>query len=367
MRRRGLLLSLVLVLGAVAGLLLATQEIAAGGSALSRGGSGWLAARLYLAKRGATSELVDRPLAAVADGRGTMVIVFPWQSRNTEVDDQAVFAHLGHGGDVLIAYGPEPTPSGAEKAILDTVGIDTEPVPSPTLVPWRWRSESRKGWRLHPAPRWPSAPARASDGEASSLTLRRPRWLPTLAKESALLLGPGDGVVAAAFPLRKGRVIVMPAELLCNARLASAAHGALLETLRGWLAGPWRFDEYHHGLGGDGKEALPSATRRGFDLLFAQLVLIYAMAALALGRRLGPAWREAPPLVGSAGGFLLRLGSLHHELGHHREGATLLLKRAGELDRRLALDSRVSEVAERSDAAALVEVGQTVARSQRHS
>jgi len=159
--------------------------------------------------------------------------------------------------------------------------------------------------------------------------------------------------------------VVLPAELLANARLREPAHAALLETLRGWLSPPWRFDEYHHGLGATSRQAAASPTQRGLDLLLLQLLLVYLMAALALGRRLGPAWRETPPLAGSAGSFLLRLGTLHHRLGHHGDGAALLLRRAAELDRRLAPDASLRALAERGDAAALVEVGQSVARLQR--
>ncbi|HET9767376.1 MAG TPA: hypothetical protein VFS60_11050, partial [Thermoanaerobaculia bacterium] len=199
----------------------------------------------------------------------------------------------------------------------------------------------------------------------ATLELRPPRWLPALAPEGALLLGPGGKVVAAAWRAQGGRVVVLPAELLANARLREPAHAALLETLRGWLDAPWRFDEYHHGLGAPGQREAPTAVGRGLDLLLLQLLLVYLVAALALGRRLGPAWRESAPLAGSAGSFLLRLGTLHHRLGHHRDGAVLLLRRAAELDRRHAPDEGLQALAARGDAAALVEVGQSVARLQR--
>jgi len=199
----------------------------------------------------------------------------------------------------------------------------------------------------------------------ADLRLRAPRWLPELRREDALLLGPGGKVVAAAWRERRGRVVVLPAELLANARLSGPAHAALLETLNGWLDTPWRFDEYHHGAGSPVARETGASLERGLDLLLLQLLLVYLMAVLALGRRLGPAWRETPPLAGSAGGFLLRLGTLHHRLGHHGDGAVLLLRRATELDRRLAPDASLRALAERGDAAALVEVGQSVARLQR--
>jgi hypothetical protein len=178
------------------------------------------------------------------------------------------------------------------------------------------------------------------------------------------MVGAESRTVVAAWRHGRGTVVALPAEALSNARLGSPAHGGLLETLRGWLGGPWVFDEYHHGLVEAAAE-LPSATRLGFDLMLAQLGLVYLVAVAALARRLGPAWRERPPLIGSAAVFLLRLGSLHHRLGHHRAGAELLLRRAGELDRRFTPDPDLVALAGRGDAAALVEVGQRVARRQR--
>jgi hypothetical protein len=385
MKRRVLFIAAALALGTLAGAILAGHRLAASGSSLSRGGGGLLAARLYLQQRGAHPVLLDRPLDGAASGQGTLVIAFPWQSRAFEIDHEMVIEHLARGGDLLLAYGSEPMPAPGELALLGALHLDTTPVASVPLAPWRWRSAAARSWELRraegvglppltPLPPFPLAGGRgvqspqevsAGDPARGPLHLRQPRWLPALPKEGALLLGPGDEVVAAAFRERRGRVVVLPAELLANARIAEPAHAALLETLWRWLDGRWFFDEYHHGLGPAGETAIPSATRRGFDFLFLQLLLIYAAAALALSRRLGPAWREAPPLAGSAGGFLLRLGALHHRLDHHGNGAVLLLRRAAELDRRLAIDAELRALAERGDASALVEVGQAVARLQR--
>jgi len=357
---------LVALLGAgvVAGLMLASRRLDAPSSTLSRGATGWLATRLYLQKRGAAPVVSDRPFDADAEESGTWVVAFPWQDHAFEIHHEALLAHLGAGGDVVVAYGAELVPSPAEVAVLQELEIEVDTLPASTLSPWRWRVDRAKGWSLRLAPRWQRAalpPGEVSD----ALRLRPPRWLPQLRREDALLLGPGGAVVAAAWRERRGRVVVLPAELLANARLGEPAHAALLETLHGWLDAPWRFDEYHHGLGVPTARETPTAVRRGLDLLLLQLLLVYLMAALALGRRLGPAWRETPPLAGSAGGFLLRLGTLHHRLGHHGDGGALLLRRASELDRRLAPDASLRALAERGDAAALVEVGQSVARLQR--
>ena len=300
--------------------------------------------------------------AAERGAAGVAVISPPYYA----LDDEALLAHLGNGGDLLIAYAADPIPSVSERALFEGLGLGVSLTPGGALPPWQWRSQAKQGWTLQLAPRWRKAIAAAHGGAAiPTLRLRTPRWLPDLQREDALLLGADGAVVAAAWNERRGRVVVLPAEVLANARLYDPAHAALLETLRGWLDAPWRFDEYHHGLGTTPAREAPAAAGRGLDLLLLQLLLVYLMAALALSRRLGPAWRETPPLVGSAGGFLLRLGALHHRLGHHGDGAALLLRRASELDRRLTPDSSLRAMAERGDAAALVEVGQSVARLQR--
>jgi hypothetical protein len=360
---RGWAIVAVLLLGLLAGLLLASRGAQAGGSSLAKGGSGWLAARLYLEARGTETELLRRPLYEESwlegggRGPGVLVLVFPWQSGTFDGTPDAVGAHLGRGGDVLVGYSGEVVPTQAELAVLSTLDAEPDNLPRGPLSPWGWRERARRPLRLRAAPRWPQAP--------SGLELRRRRWLPEPPPGSELLLGAGGRPVVAAWRHGRGRVVMLPAEALSNLRLDSAAHGALLETLRAWLTGPWIFDEYHHGLV-EGAAAVPSATRLGFDLLLAQLVLVYLVAALALARRLGPAWRERPPLVGSAASFLLRVGALHHRLGHHRSGAELLLRRAAELDRRFTPEPGLAALAARGDAAALVEVAQRVARRQRH-
>ena len=360
-------LAAALTAGALAGVALAGHRLDAASSSLSRGGTGWLAVRLYLQRRHGAPVVLDRPPhAAERPGRGTLVVTFPWQRRRVDVDATLVLTHLAQGGDVVIAYAAETVPATGEEQLLSAIGIHPVPMPAPPLAPWRWRRLRAEPWALRLAPGVVAAMKGPRGGPPPRLSLRRPHWIPDLPSESALLLGPEDRVVAASWRHRNGRVVVLPAELLCNARLGDPAHAALLETLHGALAGPWRFDEYHHGLGAEeAGEAGSAAARHGFDRLLLQLLLIYAMAALALARRLGPAWREAPVLAGSAGGFLLRLGALHHRLGHHAEGAVLLLRRAKELDRRLALGSGLRQLAERGDEAALVSVGQAVARLQR--
>jgi hypothetical protein len=353
-RRPWLLLVVVLLAAAAAGVALAFRRVEAGGSTLSRGAGGWLAARAYLEAAGSPTRLLDGPLAEAPAG-GVLVLVFPWQSRRGDVDLDAVRAHLERGGALVLAYANEIAPSAAEVMLLQALGAVVDPVRAAPVAPWEWRSASR-AWALRPPARW-----RGPDGE---LLLRRPRWVPQPPPGSALLKGPDGHAVMAAWRLGGGRVVVLPAELLCNARLREPAHAALLESLRRALPGEWTFDEMHHGLARPGVP-LPGGGGLGFDLLLGQLLLLYAVAALALARRLGPAWRETPPLVGNAAAFLLRLGRLHHRLGHHRDGAAILLARAAELDRRFVPPADLSRLAGRGDADALVEVARRVAGHDR--
>lgn len=343
----------LLAVAAASGLVLAGRRAEAAGSTLSRGAGGWLAARTYLEQRGIATRLLDGPLAEAPPG-GVLALVFPWQSRRGDADVDAVRAHLDAGGTVLLAFAGDLAPGAAEAMLLQAVGAEVEPVAAVPVPPWRWRRDERT-WALRPVPAW--------RGQAEGLTLRRPQWLPR-PPEGVLLAGPGGEPVVAAWSQRGGRVVVLPAELLCNARLREAPHAALLETLARALPAEWAFDELHHGLVRPG-EPVASAARRGFDLLLTQLALLYAAAALALGRRLGPAWREAPPLVGSAAAFLLRLGRLHHRLGHHRDGAALLLRRAAELDRRFAPAPELAALAERGDAGAFVELARRLGHRDR--
>ena len=164
----------------------------------------------------------------------------------------------------------------------------------------------------------------------------------------------------AVYRYHGGRVVVLPADALSNARLGEAGNADLLETLLRNLGPRWAFDEVHHGLA-----AAPAAKGplgRAADLLLAHLVLLYLLAVLALARRQGPAWREPATVAGSAATFLLGMGALHHRLGHHAEAARLLLRRARELDRGLQLPPDLDRQAASAGPRELVEIATLVAR-----
>ena len=113
---------------------------------MSRGAGGWLAARVYLEQRGVTTRLLDGPLAEAPQG-SLLALVFPWQSGGNDVDVEAVRAHLGGGGTVLLAYGGELAPGPAEGLLLAELGAHVEVVPQRPVAPWRWR-EATRTWRL---------------------------------------------------------------------------------------------------------------------------------------------------------------------------------------------------------------------------
>lgn len=386
-RRRLAAAALFLVAVAVTVALLGGRGVSRG-STISRGPGGWLAARRYLQARGARVTLISEPLArhvqqeaeeAVQRGEappglgdqdargeprspveplqprrkqagpGVLALVFPWQGQPAGDLEESIDAHLGRGGDVMLAYSGED--AGAER-LLDLWRWDRAgAVP---LVPWRWWSFTHREWQLRPAPG-------AVGGGGRPLRVWAPRALPQVGPAATVLFTtPGGKPAVAVYRYHGGRVVVLPADALSNARLSEAGNADLLETLLRNLGPRWAFDEYHHGL-----VTAPVANGplgRAADLLLAHLVLLYLLAVLALARRQGPAWREPATVAGSAATFLLGMGALHHRLGHHAEAARLLLRRARELDRGLQLPSDLDRRAASAGPRELVEIARLVAR-----
>jgi len=373
------------------------------GSTISRGPGGWLAARRYLQARGARVTLISEPLArwvqeepVEADGPppppppprplprgrqrqpthgpgpGVLALVFPWQGQPGGDLEESIDAHLGRGGDLVLAYSGEL--GGAER-LLD-VWQWGRPGEAP-LAPWRWWPFTRREWRLRPEARpGPRLEARSGprhdagadagkaaveDGRGRPVRVWAPRTLPEIGPTATVLFtAPGGAPAVAVYRYHGGRVVVLPADALSNARLGEPGNADLLETLLRNLGPRWAFDEYHHGL----VTARPSnpALGRAADLLLAHLVLLYLLAVLALGRRQGPAWREPATVAGSTATFLLGMGALHHRLGHHAAAARLLLLRARELDRGLRLPPGLDRQAASAGPRELVEIARLVAR-----
>jgi hypothetical protein len=350
--------ALLVTVGALA--LLTTAGGEARGSSLSRGADGWLAARRYLAARGARVRLLDRPLEELAPG-GVLVETFPWQSGGPAEVTDAIERHLRRGGDLVLAYSGELRPGG-ETVALEGLGLPLRQARRPTLVPWRWREFAHRQWDLRPA-----------QGRAAAVRVWAPRWAPRLPKEgTALYRSPLGQPVIAMLRRYRGRIVLVPADAFANSRLENPGNADLLETLRRTLGDRWTFDEYHHGLI-SGTPVESAALGRTLDLILVHLAVLYLVAVWTLSRRFGPAWSEAPRVTGSAGAFLLGLGALHHRLGHHSAAAGRLLARVRELDRlggRLdgegdlpaGLDRRAATAGPRE----LVALAREVARRRRH-
>jgi hypothetical protein len=357
--RRGEVLGLVVLVAVV---VLAVWSLSGStqggaGSALSRSGAGWLAARAYLEAQGTDVQLLDRPLADYHDG-GVLVLAFPWQRYDGSRLADALARHLRAGGDVVFAFaGQEALRAEAiEAGVAEGLGLGWHTASErPPLNPLRWREYAGQEWDLVPEP---------SLGAAGTLRVRALRAWPEMPEGGqALFRDPAGRPVVFTYASSGGRVVALPAEVLCNARLAGSAD--LLETLRVHLGDRWTFDEIHHGLFA---AASPGAQvpRRMLDLWLLHLAVLYGLCLWALGRRLGPAWSEPPLAKGSAAAFLLGLGALHQRLGHHGQAAALLVARARELDPRLAsTEDQRGPAVQAGDARGLVELAGAVAVRQR--
>jgi hypothetical protein len=364
--RRWLAVTAAFLLAAAVVAALVGSSAGSRGSTISRGPGGWLAARRYLEARGARVTLIAEPLDRFLQGRherleallpgagrkaagaGVLVLAFPWQTLPTVDLDAALDLHLDGGGDLVLAYSGEE--AGAEQLFGLWHLRRARRVP---LAPWLWRSFMHREWQLRPVER-----------HGRPVRIWAPRALPELGPGAEVLFtSPGGQPAVAVFRRHGGRVVVLPADALANARLGEAGNADLLEALLRNLGPRWAFDEFHHGLvtAGGGNVALGRAA----DLLLAHLLLLYLLAALALGRRQGPAWSEPPALAGSAATFLLGLGALHDRLGHHRDAARQLLRRAQELDRSLVLPPRLDRLAETAGPRELLEIARQVSRRRR--
>lgn len=359
MKRAHILLLAVLVGSSAFAALLGGPAIGVEASALSSGASGLLAARLYLEARGTPTRLLDQNPAELTGetpsgnrlGRGEVLVVsFPWQrvlpGQRTRLD-----APVAAGGTLLVAYTGKLL-SVAETPLLESLGLSWHEMKVRLpLHPLRWRQQAGEEWSLDPDPGLGGLlPVRVSALE------RVPRAPPS----ARVFFRRGDLPVIFSYAWGRGEVIVVPAQVLANGRLAADGNADLLETLRVRLAPkPWVFDEYHHGLSA---ATSPEALRLGrvFDLYLAHLAVVYLLGVSCLARRFGPAWIEAPVLTGSVAAFLVGLGALHHRLGHHRRAAELLVSRARELDPRL----QVALGPAATDARSLVRVARDVAQAQ---
>ena len=189
--------------------------------------------------------------------------------------------------------------------------------------------------------------------------------MPRVPKGAEVFYRGDKGVPALfSFPRSRGRVIVVPADGLSNARLGNPGNADLLESLRVALGEEIAFDEYHHGLVAPDVIA-DSGHAPHLDLLLAQLLLLYLVLAWALGRRFGPAWEEPPEIASSTEAFLLGLGALHRKLRHSAPACVHLLHEAERLDPRVQAPPELRNIAFDAGEQTFLDVAKVIARLQR--
>jgi Domain of unknown function (DUF4350) len=381
--RRTLVLAVLAVLAAMAALVaVAGKGGEAQGSSVSRGPSGWLAARKYLEARGAQVTLWREPLDRFSAG-GALVVAFPWQHGSLQAGADALEAHLRRGGDVVLAYSGTSN-NGWEQVVLTELGVASEEVRKAPLSPFAWRKFIREEWDLVPEGPHPLSLSRERErergeqqrmsspgsplplaGEGPGVRVWAPRHMPELPQDPEVLYRtPGGRPAVLRWRQYKGSIWLLPADALSNARLGEAGNAGLLELLLARLGPRWTFDEYNHGLArieAEGDEAFG----RILDLVLIHLAILYALAVVTLSRRFGPPWQDQPVVTGSVGSFLLGLGTLHHRLRHHREAAERLLERTRELAPDLVIPEDLARQASSAGPHDLVEVARALVQLRR--
>jgi hypothetical protein len=354
MKTRRLLVLLGAGLAGMTALAVAlTSREGAAGSALSRTEHGWLVARRYAEERGLSVRLLDNLDTPTARNEA-LIVVFPWQRFYVDDDGRFVRGHLLRGGTLILGYSGRVDDL-AEQKLLGALQLErqTRGAPPP-LHPLRWREHARAEWSLVPV---------EPQAAAARARVRAMRLVPELPPEAEVLRRNEEGLALVALvPRFGGRVLLLPAEALANARLTEEGNADLLETLAHISPQRWAFDEYHHGLTG-ATSTQSGHPERAFQLWIAHLALVYLLAVLALARRLGPAWSDPPVTSGSARSFFLGIGALHARLGHQREALAVLAARARELDPQLRLPR--DPVRGIPDDDAFVRFAQAVARAQK--
>jgi hypothetical protein len=261
---------------------------------------------------------MDDPAAAVS---GVLVIVFPWQAFDIDAMQASLQRHLQRGGTIVLANAGKQ--AWEEPAIAAGLGMGHERTDEdPPLHPLRWREYASASATLSPAPGETRRPLRVAAAR---------EWLTPPAGATVHFRDPAGRPAVFSFTRWSGRVVVVPASALSNARLGDEGNADLLESLVAAAGTEWTFDEFHHGLvpAAQAKDGTP--TTRALDLVLVQLAFVYVLGLLALGRRFGPAWTEPPVVAGTTASFLRGIGALHRALGHHREASRLLVERARQM------------------------------------
>jgi len=386
-----------------------------GPSTLSPSPNGWLAARKYLAARGAEIILLDHQLDSQVDsqvdsqadtqigqenpqgeaGGEILVTGFPWSSAALQADPEPYRTFAEAGGTLIVAYSGE-VPRGVEERFM--THFDVAPLRSRGKTPWGYR-----GWRRWQTENWELTPNPELSGAPPTLSIRPPAAVPraptaaqswfhapagrsagalrgqekpsdrrqlvdnVLEEMGAYIIRPlaDQAAVIFAVPTGAGQVIWLPADLFSNGRLGEAGNAGLLESLLAGGATRWSFDEYHHGLRPPGERATP-VPQRVFDLFLAHGLVLYLLALWFFARRFGPVWREPTVQSGSTADLLRGLGTLHGEMNHHRAAGDLLVTRVQQLEAtNPALSSALAELEPATHGPSLVKLAHHVERIRR--
>jgi len=330
------------------------------GSSLSLRPRGWYAARRYLEGRGVAVRLLDAPLDA-APPSDVLVLVFPFRRELLSAEADALSQRVVNGGLLLLALTDDrlqrPDRRSAQDEVLHAFGLTSSPLRRrPPLAPARWRAWASEEWVLQPAPS-------AGGGPGAELATAAPLRLPEVPAGARILhRGPEDQPVVFRFTRGRGQVLVMPADVLSNRRIAQARNLDWLEGLAAAHPGAWSFDEFHHGLARE-EAAAPAGNVRALDMFLVHLALVYGLAVASVARRFGPAWSDPPVRLGSTASFLLGVAARHHASRHHAPAAQAVLRRARELEPRLRIAPQLERRAQRGAPDDLLAVARAVARA----
>jgi hypothetical protein len=350
--RRPILVVLgVLALATLAVALFASRK-PGGASSLSSGPHGWSAARRYLeAREGEVPAELRRQSWDAAALPGILAVGFGTQRSFTSAEMTELDRWLRAGGTLVLGYSGRRDDADENRLCHALhVGPLRDLRGGAPLAPRAWRAWVDLEWTVPPL-------GALAGGREVAVSAQR--YAPSVPREaSALLREPAGSVIAYETRVGEGRLVVLPADVLSNRRLAHPGNADLLEALRARLGGPWTFDEYHHGLG-EPRVGPVSDAAATMDAFLLQLLLLYVAGVLAVVRRFGPAWTDPPLVTGSTAAFLRGVGVRHDRLGHHADAARLLVERARALHPRWRLPGGTAV-----NGAELVALGRRVARAQ---
>ncbi len=285
-----------------------------GASSVSAAPEGLKAARLYAEARGvAVTLLAERPKAGAEPLESADLVIVAFPGLPSVGLEEALASWVDSGGTLVVGYGGRE--SSLDSLVLTELGVPPVAVRDDPPLSW-------SGWRAH----------RSSELELTDATsdLRLVTTAPDVAPEpppgaEVLFADAAGEVTVFRFRRGAGRVIVLPSDVLSNARLLEADNAVLLEYLRS-LSKRWVFEETSHGLVATVQEAQFPLLGRSVRWLALQCVLIYLLAAWSLGRPFGRPWRAPKAATGSTATLVRSLGVLHDQSGHFPEGARHLME-----------------------------------------